>query len=904
VIIATLALSFAFMLNSPSAKAALPAPGGVDTGLELWLKADAATVVGSGITNWDDSTGQHSDEQIINGPIPYTVSAYNFNPTARFQNKYMRWLSQQLLSGATAGENFFVLRTLALPGQHSGYPSEFGGGGTGAGWGYHVTTNNIRNGWGSTSIKNWDPAAAPAGGPARDLMALHIYNELSAPGNYTARFDGVTNFTTNSNTVNFNSSTSSHTYVGASHNSVFNGDISEFMVYRRELTAAERSRVQSYNAIKYGITLGTTTSPISYVASNGSTTFWNADATYQNNVFGIGRDDNSALSQKQSRSENAGGLVTIAQGTIAASNAANTNSFSANNSFLMTGDNNGAVNTWTTTGIPGLDTLQYKRIARTWKVQKTGTVAPMTVSFNVNNPNADIVPATNGYYLLNLTTGAATPLTSADGSNYSASGINFNNGDLYTLGTSQATYNVHFKKTVSPVATSITPGQTFTYTVTAENLGNVPQTGLSFFDDLTNVIDDATYNSDVATTAGSATFNSGNNHIEWSGSLGAGQSATITYSLTMNQPDTGDGRLDNGVVASGTGVNCTENPAVDPDCLTTTPLPVIASQKTLISPANPEAGDTMNYQFVITNQGGAAATTVPVADDLSEVLDDAVYNDDAAASSGSLSYNPLTKRLSWSGSLAANGNAGDSVTVTYSVTVNAASALGDAVLNNAVVSPDCPSTPIFDTSDPNYDANCVTSTSISAWTARKIILPTSDINPGDTVTYTVEVENTGAVNLTSLSLEDDMTGVLDDATYNNDVNATSGTPTFTSPTLTWNGNLTSGQTATVTYSATVKSEGSLGDRTLANAIGAGPMNCPATPTTNPGDPNFNTACAVLSSITIPASPTTDPTSGSGGTGGLANTGDNIMPILATAFMLMVSGSIILVKKSKPKVKNS
>src|SRR5919199_3910022 len=125
VIIATLALSFAFMLNSPSAKAALPAPGGVDTGLELWLKADAATVVGSGITNWDDSTGQHSDEQIINGPIPYTVSAYNFNPTARFQNKYMRWLSQQLLSGATAGENFFVLRTLALPGQHSGYPSEF-----------------------------------------------------------------------------------------------------------------------------------------------------------------------------------------------------------------------------------------------------------------------------------------------------------------------------------------------------------------------------------------------------------------------------------------------------------------------------------------------------------------------------------------------------------------------------------------------------------------------------------------------------------------------------------------------------------------------------------------------------------------------------------------------------------
>jgi hypothetical protein len=185
----------AFAWNGSPARAALPAPGGVDTGLELWLKADAATVVGGGITNWDDSTGQHSNEQIINGPIPYTASAYNFNPSARFQNKWLRWTNQQLLSGATAGEDFSVLRTLALPGQHSGYPSEFGGGGTGAGWGYHVTTNHIRNGWGSTTIKDWDPMSAPAGGPARNLMDLHIYNELSAPGNYTARFDGVTNFT-------------------------------------------------------------------------------------------------------------------------------------------------------------------------------------------------------------------------------------------------------------------------------------------------------------------------------------------------------------------------------------------------------------------------------------------------------------------------------------------------------------------------------------------------------------------------------------------------------------------------------------------------------------------------------------------------------------------------------------
>ena len=72
-----------------------------------------------------------------------------------------------------------------------------------------------------------------------------------------------------------------------------------------------------------------------------------ANAAYHNNIAGIGRDDTSALDQRQSRSVNtsagtlslAPDIVTIGHGTIAADNASNPNTFGADRSFLVWGDN-------------------------------------------------------------------------------------------------------------------------------------------------------------------------------------------------------------------------------------------------------------------------------------------------------------------------------------------------------------------------------------------------------------------------------------------------------------------------------------------------------------------------------------------------------------------------------------
>ena len=453
---------------------------------------------------------------------------------------------------------------------------------------------------------------------------------------------------------------------------------------------------------------------------------------------------------------------------------------------------------------------------------------------------------------------------------------------------------VRYRKTVSPVVTTITPGQTFTYTITVENTGGLDLTGLAFTDDLSDVVDDAAYNNDVSATTGTAAFNSPDT-ITWNGNLNVGQTATITYSLTMNNPTTGNGTLRNGVVGTGPGSNCTADPAVDPDCMSLSPLPVLASQKALVSPANPKAGDTATYSFTLTNTGAAGISFVSAADDMSGMLDDATYNNDASATSGSLDYDSVTRRLSWTGSLAASGSPGDSVTVTYTVKVNDADKiLGDARLNNALIAPDCPNPAIFDTSDPNYEANCVTSTPLTAWTAIKTASPSDTVQPGQKVTYTVTIKNTGAVDLNGVNapaITDNMSDILDDATYNNDASATSGTPTFASPNLDWTGDLSAGQTAILTYSADVNSADNLANSTLLNTI-AGSMNCPVSPITNPSDPDFNAQCVTNTAIS-----TTPPnnTSGTGLEGaannanGLADTGRNTLLYSLAAAVLIITG---------------
>jgi uncharacterized repeat protein (TIGR01451 family) len=324
----------------------------------------------------------------------------------------------------------------------------------------------------------------------------------------------------------------------------------------------------------------------------------------------------------------------------------------------------------------------------------------------------------------------------------------------------------------SASATQVIPGDTVTYSVTVTNIGQVDYTAASpasFTDNLTAVLDDATYNGDVDNGATYAAPT-----ISWSGALAVGESVTVTYSVTVNDPDTGDHVLDNAAVPTAPGGVC--DPAAE--CATSTPVQSYTVAKTSAPAGAVLPGDTVTYTVTVTNTGAAdytAAAPATLTDTLSEVLDDATYNNDAT--SGAVVTDGI---LSWSGALAV----GTPVTITYSVTVGAAGT-GDGVLTNAV----SPTTPGGSCAT---EDGCVTTNPVQSYSVSKTSDPSGAVVAGDVITYTVTVTNTGAANYTAAapaSLTDDLSAVLDDATYNNDV--TSGA-SVTDGILSWSGALAVG----------------------------------------------------------------------------------------------------------------
>ena len=342
--------------------AAVPvtAPGGV-SGVQLWLKADAGTTVNASNnfvngTGWLDQSGfgRHGN-MVFGDPQVMTAApnAINFNPTVDFDgNDYFRFTSSPFVTGFAAGEVFTVLRDSSVAIGNHGHPFDFGGNSAGA---YTWSDAAIYEDFGTTDRLGWNPATqviaadGKAGvttvtGLSVNVGLYHIYSPHSAIGDWGARFDGFTAASTTTNAVNFTLAAGNE-YVGARSGLAFHGRMPEIFLYDRTLTETERQRVNSYLGIKYGITqFAPNAGPQDYLSAAG-TAIWNgiANGAYHNDVAGIGRDDVSALHQKQSQSINTGSFVAIGLGSIAATNQANANTFGADNSFLVWGRDSGAL---------------------------------------------------------------------------------------------------------------------------------------------------------------------------------------------------------------------------------------------------------------------------------------------------------------------------------------------------------------------------------------------------------------------------------------------------------------------------------------------------------------------------------------------------------------------------------
>ncbi len=152
----------------------------------------------------------------------------------------------------------------------------------------------------------------------------------------------------------------------------FKGLMPEYLIFERALETDERLQIESYLAIKYGITL----SFFDYKNSQNHTV-WSAlnNAHYYNRVAGVGRDDDFKLYQKQSHStaDNTN-LVTIGIGKISPTNATNVSTLN-DGSFLMWGDDNQSL---TFTTIQNDDNVAYDILHRQWLMDITGNTTKET----------------------------------------------------------------------------------------------------------------------------------------------------------------------------------------------------------------------------------------------------------------------------------------------------------------------------------------------------------------------------------------------------------------------------------------------------------------------------------------------------------------------------------------------
>jgi len=408
-----------FLLAATCMHAAAQTPGGVSSTLSAWFKANTqpGNVLpdnnqGTQVSEWKSELGNLSVTQSTASSRPLFVAAwntgtnFNFNPCLQFATSQVRGLVNTGSTPELLGNNgtyFLVLNTYREAGYTSSTCFSYISPATGAR--YQAKADfRIQTGVsaGSGYIADLNPTATslnPAGIPAITYQpqSAVLLTSRSAGAAFRCR--------RNADTTVLGSGGIYYPAVGNGLGIGFsapgNGEssssaIAEVITYNATLADADVNKVETYLAIKYGITLSqgaTFTLPLGpthYTLSDG-TVAWNATANsgYGHNITGIGRDDGSALAQMQSRSVHDSALVSLYNGATGgvfpAMNKDNTNGFANDKSVLLAGDN-------------GLDRNlavclfngKIARMNRVWKVQKTGTVNTVTIAADAADVHAAV----------------------------------------------------------------------------------------------------------------------------------------------------------------------------------------------------------------------------------------------------------------------------------------------------------------------------------------------------------------------------------------------------------------------------------------------------------------------------------------------------------------------------------
>ncbi|MFD2550992.1 LamG-like jellyroll fold domain-containing protein [Bizionia sediminis] len=422
---------FNFIIQGTGVLALSSGPGGVTNDLALWLKSNSGLSYssGNGVSLWaDQGRGANATVHTAGQEPTYLDTPQenvNFNPVIKFENSFTTVSTDsdysydntntQFLEGSSGlyTQDMFVV---FIPDDTElnnsfGFMDVFCGDAdittnasdaTGIGFGNY--TGRISNETISFALDTYNSSIPNNGyavqdGPNTSYNNVGIINARNN-GNGTRQqlYYNATDIEYRQNDIaSFVNVNNSRFWIGRSEGweASLNGRMCEIITYSSRKNDAnltqERNRIQSYLAIKYGITLGTNGVSQNYVSSDG-TVIWNQahDTAFNYDIAGIGRDDDSNLLQKQSRSVNNAldgatrgqGVLTMGVGSISNTNSSNNSSALSDKSFLMWGNNgvdldnaariiNIDLSADLSPTIPGGTRVQMQGIARTWQVVET-----------------------------------------------------------------------------------------------------------------------------------------------------------------------------------------------------------------------------------------------------------------------------------------------------------------------------------------------------------------------------------------------------------------------------------------------------------------------------------------------------------------------------------------------------
>ncbi|WP_199121326.1 hypothetical protein [Pedobacter sp. ASV28] len=384
-------------------------PGGVLNGLSYWYRADknvSNTGAGTDVTGWTDMWSGTTVAQLGSNTLPKyvlgTSSYFNFNPGVNF-TAVTQTIGNNTVQTLTS-LNYDVF-TLTKEGMTS----------TGANPRlFSIGMNNT-----TVGITNWDAFGIS---PNSNSLERRVYNGGTSfpavnPGFSTA-IPSIMYFR-NTNTTSVKGlngdvlgATVNYSAQGAqlgghifgntifssngSDNSGFVGNVGETIIYGAgTLSDTERRKVDSYLAIKYGITLGQV-STVPYLDTDGSVV-WDGttNTAYNNNIFGVSRDDVEVLEQKVSRSVNAAGAnLTIAtiNDFVNPNQTASRTGFTNDKTYFLLGDNNITTTTLSSSTIAG---IPMNRIQRAWLSQRQNTPGTMYLEANLAGYGSSFSPGRN-----------------------------------------------------------------------------------------------------------------------------------------------------------------------------------------------------------------------------------------------------------------------------------------------------------------------------------------------------------------------------------------------------------------------------------------------------------------------------------------------------------------------------